>query len=190
MSGCRPLTTDETAKVLTVLRNPRDRALFILGTMTGFRVSELLSLTIQDVLQQGQMVDRIRVFKRNTKGKVQSRTVALHQSAKEALKIHLEQMGDLPPTCPLFLSRNQNQSLKPISRFQAHGLLKAAYAEAGLIGHLATHTMRKSFAKRLYAAFNKDLILTQKALGHKSILSTVSYLEADQTEVDQAVLSA
>jgi site-specific recombinase XerD len=39
----------------------RNRAWIILGTRTGFRISELLSLKVGDVYQQGQIVDFITV---------------------------------------------------------------------------------------------------------------------------------
>ena len=38
------------------MRTPRDRCLLLLGVYTGFRVSELLSLTVGDVLTRGDQV--------------------------------------------------------------------------------------------------------------------------------------
>ncbi len=37
-----------------------------------------------------------------------------------------------------------------MTRRAAHNVLKTAFIQAGLNGHLATHSLRKSFAQRLY----------------------------------------
>ena len=53
MAGCRPLSEYEIYQVLSVLKNKRNKLLFILGIRTGFRISELLSLTVKDVYKDG-----------------------------------------------------------------------------------------------------------------------------------------
>ena len=52
-------------------------------------------------------------------------------------------------------------------RQTAHDILKKAFIAAGLNGKLATHSLRKSFAQRVY---NKsgDIYLVQELLGHKT----------------------
>ncbi len=47
MKGCRPLTQDEVKDILESFAGEyaaRDRCLFVLGTLSGFRISEMLSL--------------------------------------------------------------------------------------------------------------------------------------------------
>lgn len=185
MSGCRALTPTEIQLVISKLANPRDRALFILGVKSGFRISELLSLQVKDVFNGLRVLDLVRVTRRNTKGSITSRTVPLHAEARKALlEICLHRQGDLP----LFQSRNgANQ---PISRFMAHKLLKDAYAAAGLSGPgLACHTMRKSFAEKVYAGLQFDLLATSAALGHKDIRNTVRYLVPNKSKINAAILA-
>jgi integrase len=50
--------------------------------------------------------------------------------------------------------------------------------------------MRKSFATAVYKRSNHDILLTQKALGHASLVNTVKYLSADQSAVDAAILAS
>ena len=60
MKGCRALTADEVARVSQAFRGTSaecDRALFILGIKTGFRISELCQLRVGDVWQHGRFVD-------------------------------------------------------------------------------------------------------------------------------------
>jgi len=50
--------------------------------------------------------------------------------------------------------------------------------------------MRKRFAQGVYEAISHDLVRTQRALGHKNINSTVSYLGfGTDAEVDEPILS-
>lgn len=197
MSGCRSLTDAEVALVLPHLPTVRDKCLFILGLRTGFRISELLSLRVSDVYVNGAVPDRIRIARRNVKGRTRSRDIALHPEARAAilalisitaiLRGGLEVTRQGTPSAPLFLSRNGTN--KPLSRHGAHRVLKNAYSAAGLTGQLATHSMRKSFAKRVYTLLGKDLLATRDALGHVCLDSTSSYLEVNRDAIDAAVLS-
>ena len=59
MKGTRPRNTDEIRRVSHCFDGTfatRNRGLFMLGVSTGGRISELLSLTIGDVYQNGTAV--------------------------------------------------------------------------------------------------------------------------------------
>ncbi len=187
MIGSRPLTTEEVARVSDKL-GARDRMMFVLGLKTGFRVQELLSLQVSDVIRDdGEIVDVVSVSRQNMKGKVSGRTVALHRDAKLAIdKWRRSCPLDSVPDAPLFAG----PSGVAISRVQAWRVLTAAYRAAGVFGKLGTHAMRKTFANRVYNKLGKDLPRTQKALGHVTMSSTVSYIAFADAEVDKAVLEA
>jgi hypothetical protein len=48
--------------------------------------------------------------------------------------------------------------------------------------------MRKTFAGKAYELLERDLVNTQRALGHKNINSTVSYLSFNDTAINDAVM--
>ena len=59
MKGTRPLNNDEIRRVsaaFTGTYEARNRALFMIGVSTGGRISELLSLQIGDVYQNGKPI--------------------------------------------------------------------------------------------------------------------------------------
>jgi integrase len=88
MKGCRALTDDEVARVSQAFRGTyvaQDRALFVLGIKTSFRIAELLSLRVGDVWQHSQFLERVAVLNRYMKGKTEGRSVILHAEAKAAL---------------------------------------------------------------------------------------------------------
>jgi integrase len=193
MRGCRPLTEPEVAAVLAQMNGSsgvRDRALFLLGVRSGFRISEILSLCLGDVIQAGRLVERVRVMRRHMKGKRESRTVLLHPAAREALAAWLEELwSDGYMSAESFVFQSRRGSNQAIGRTQAWRILKQAFDRAGLIGNLGTHSMRKTFADRIYDRLDGDLVKTAQALSHRSISSTASYLTFRESEIDDAILS-
>lgn len=177
MIGARPLTYDEVAALLQELRSPRDRCLLVLGICTGFRISELLSLTWNDVIKYDEIVDRIHVQRKNMKGKMRSRSAPLRPEAKDALA-HYRNQVTINPHERLFDYHR--------SRFDAN--LRRAASRLRLSGKISSHSMRKTFAQNVQEANGRNIYITQQALGHASIQSTVSYLSFDQGEVDAAIL--
>jgi integrase len=213
MRGCRPLTDAEVSligKSFSGTFAKRNKALFVVGHRTGFRISELLSLTVEDVMQHGKIVDHISVTRQHMKGgkagKTSGRTIALHPEARAALSVWLEALtvmlkGTLPLQTPVFCSRvgeyievdgkRQATGLKrAISREQAWRLLKQAFNSNCLEGKLGTHAMRKTFANRMYDALKHDLPKTQRAMGHANINSTVQYLSFREEDIEAAILAA
>lgn len=195
MKGCRPLTDDEVKHVLSTLDSHtyplRDKALFMLGLRSGFRISELLSLRIRHVHQNGNFVDRVSVERKYMKGKNAGRTVILHPEARAALEVWARELiasGKSDPDTYIFQSREGKN--RPMHRNSALHMLKKAYSVVGLTGKLGTHTMRKTFAKRVHEKLGRDLMKTQKALGHARVTSTVSYLSFAEEEIEDAILKS
>ena len=192
MKGCRPLDEEEVEAVLAAFDGPyaaRDRALFLLGVKSGFRISELLSLRLLDVMRAGRLLDRVGVARKNMKKKVEGRSVLLHAQAKEALQVWIEQLranGYMTSDTFVFQSRKGRNAA--MSRVQAYRVLQEAYERAGVAGNTGTHSMRKTFANNVHEKLGRDLLKTQKALGHKNINSTVSYLSFKQEEIDETIL--
>lgn len=189
MRGCRPLNDEEIQAVIDTFQGQyrlRDVALFITGCKTGFRIQELLSIRLKDVIQYGKVVQQLSVRRCNMKGKHAGRSVALHKQAQAAILSWIEKSGMTDPEQFLFCSRKGSG---PISRVQAWRILNSCFERNEMQGQLGTHSMRKTFAKKVYHKLNKDLIKTQAALSHSLIDSTVKYLSFEQDEVDQAILS-
>lgn len=193
MLGCRPLSDAEFARVINAFTGTfatRNRALFVLGCCSGFRISELLSLRLKDVAPGGKLLGRIKVPRKNMKKKRTSRTAVLAPMARPFLQAWLDEMAAgsrAAASTALFGSRNG--AVKAISRIQAHRILRDAYARAlifGPDGTLSTHTMRKTFAAKMWDYYG-DIFAVQHALGHRSPASTVAYLSFNDQEQVAAV---
>ena len=181
MKGTRPLDNNEIRLVsacFTGTFEARNRGLFMLDVSTGGRISELLSLMIGDVYQNHSAVTDLLFDRSIVKGGEVSRAVPVNADGRRAIEDligwHREKYGTIAATRPLFPSRN-GKGKQRMTRRAAHNVLKNAFEAAGLNGHLATHSLRKSFAQRLYEQTG-DVFTVQEMLGHKSIATTQKYL--------------
>ena len=192
MKGTRPLNNDEIRRVSAAFTGTyeiRNRGLFMLGVSTGGRISELLSLRIGDVYQNGTAVTDLLYDKSIVKGGETSRAVPVNVDGRNAIAAlvnwHRDRYGEVDEKRPLFPSRNK-QGQQQMSRRTAHDVLKSAFEAAGLNGHLATHSLRKSFAQRLYERTG-DIFAVQEMLGHKNVATTQKYLGVNYANIRSAV---
>jgi len=192
MKGTRPLNNDEIRRVsaaFTGTYEVRNRSLFMIGVSTGGRISELLGLRVDDVYQNGKPVSDLLFDKSIVKGKEVSRAVPMNVDGRNAINAlvnwHRDRYGEIDDNRPLFPSRN-GQGWQQMSRRTAHNVLKDAFVSAGLNGHLATHSLRKSFAQRLYDRTG-DIFAVQEMLGHRNVATTQKYLGVNYASVRDAL---
>lgn len=191
MKGTRPLDNNEILLVSQCFEGTfevRNRSLFMIGVSTGGRISELLSLRIGDVWQNAKPVTDLLFDKSIVKGGEVSRAVPVNVDGRDAIAElvdwHRDRYGDVAAHRPLFPSRNQKGDVA-LNRQTAHEMLKAAFMAAGLNGKLATHSLRKSFAQRVYEQ-SGDIYLVQELLGHRSVATTQKYLGVNYADARSA----
>ena len=73
-----------------------------------------------------------------------------------------------------------------MNRQTAHEMLKKAFQAAGLNGKLATHSLRKSFAQRVYEE-SGDIYLVQELLGHRNVSTTQKYIGVNYATARETV---
>ena len=192
MKGTRPLDNAEIRKVSACFDGTfeiRNRGLFMIGVSTGGRISELLSLQIGDVWQNGKAVTDLLFEKSIVKGGEVSRAVPVNRDGRQAIEDllgwHRAQYKNIEPDRPLFPSRHNSGSV-PMHRQTAHQMLKKAFIAAGLNGKIATHSLRKSFAQRVYEQ-SGDIYLVKELLGHRNVATTQQYLGVNYADARDAV---
>lgn len=176
--GMRPLTQAEIDVLDMCFLKERTRALFKVCLYTGLRPKEALSLRVADI--QG---GRVLLWKRNSKGRVASRSLKLHPALASYLATYTQgaSLGD-----PLFAARDG----KVYSYHMAYRELKAALSRAQIKGRVALHSGRKTFAERVWLASGKDLIATSRLLGHTNPQNTLHYIQPQQGALDALVEAA
>ena len=200
MTGSRPLNEFEIQAILQAFTGKyelRNRTLFLLGLNTGARISELLSLNVEDVWRYNRPVDIIYFHKRHTKGKLVGRQITIQSGAQQAileliqwkrgvsatLTFRAQEGESLAKDAPLFVSR-QGSRLK---RKQAHNIFRDAFDACELPGQVTTHSLRKTFANYALRASSGNIKVLQELLGHKHLSTTEVYLSAGEEELRAAV---
>ena len=159
LSGSRPLNPREERCLVRHIRRikARDRALISAQMFLGFRISEVLALTVGHVLLNGQIRTRVALPPRFLKGRRgTTRNVPIGPELRRALERYLAQQAqrsELASNAPLFPSshRDLNGNTIAISRSSAEKIIKRALRRISPDPQgLSTHSLRKSWA--VYAA--------------------------------------
>lgn len=192
MKGCRPLTPTEIAHVLAAFTGKyglRNKALFMLGLKTGFRITELVTLKTKDVVQSGRILSEIYLQRCNTKSQIEGRILRVNSAARAALASLVG--SDQCNGSFLFSSRqggDAHLSAKHASKILKQAFRKADIEGAWIHGRLSTHSMRKTFAKSIFINTGESLGITQDKLGHIHLASTVSYLKFELSDKEDEEL--
>jgi integrase/recombinase XerD len=167
------LTISETQKLmdgpdLQSDKGIRDRAMLELLYATGIRVSELISLKMEDMNLSMEYV----VCHEKSKDRI----IPFGGEAKKALVSYLEktrtQMTGGSESEYLFV----NCSGKPMSRQGFWKLIKFYADKAGIEKEITPHTFRHSFAAHLLEK-GADVQSVQKMMGHADVSTTQMYVE-------------
>lgn len=154
----------------------RDRALLELLYGTGARISEITSLTVDD------MADNDGILRITGKGDKQ-RLVPVGSKAVAATDDYLVRAR------PVF-SRGKTHALLlntrggTLSRQSAWAVLKNAAARAGLDKDISPHTLRHSYATHLLEG-GADVRVVQELLGHSSVTTTQIYTHVSAENLRQ-----
>lgn len=146
----------------------RDKALLEMLYATGARVSEVLALVVDDVVD----AEGHSFIKVTGKGNKQ-RIVPVGSAARHAVDAYLVRGRPAlskGKTHALFLNKHGGA----LSRQSAWTVLKEAAGRAGVDKHLSPHTLRHSFATHLLEG-GADVRTVQELLGHASVTTTQIY---------------
>jgi integrase/recombinase XerC len=180
------LTPAETVRLLEApdLATPqglRDRALMELLYASGLRVSELVSL---DLDQVNLDIGEIRVWGKGAK----ERVVLMGKPASRALSVYLSQGR------PRLLTKKNNALLisRDGGRLTERSIQRilAKYARvAGIKKRVHPHMLRHTFATHLLDG-GADLRVVQELLGHANLVSTQIYTHVTKSQAKKVYLSA
>ncbi|WP_285907676.1 tyrosine-type recombinase/integrase [Pseudodesulfovibrio pelocollis] len=187
MIGCRPFTDSEVRAMSAGFSGQvfeyRDRALFMLGVNSGPRVSEMLPLTIGDVVRGGRVRRYVEVMQTKTD---QTRELELNRDEQHAL-LGLIRAHHLAGWWgrEVFLFRSREGDNQPITRARAWQIINGQARRLGYDGTIGTHTMRKTFANNMYEELARrqragehvdPLVELAKAGGWKTVEAASRYL--------------
>jgi integrase len=163
--------------------NPRDFAMFHIQLSTGLRISDILALKRRDFLDSDGQISRAITIKMKKTKNIISRV--LREDCREAVKRYLGSRTDSNPYLfPAMANQFKIRQTGHMSRLSAHRYHKwyflQMFPESELVG-VSTHTARRSMGK-IISERSGRIEPASKYLGHKSIASTMSYIDMDAHE--------
>jgi len=181
------LTREEINRLLEApdLSTPqglRDRALLELLYASGLRVSELVSLNLEQINLE---TNEIRVWGKGSK----ERIVLMGQPAARALTAYLSQGR------PELLGKKESSALflnrygKRLIERRVQRILEKYANIAGTGKRVHPHMLRHTFATHLLDG-GADLRVVQELLGHASLSSTQIYTHVSKSQARKVYLSA
>jgi integrase len=162
INKAKTITNNQADETYRVLPTKQDKLLFALTRETGLRISDALNLKNIDV------ENPLRVWESKTQ---KIRKILLSDWLFRELQERVEYN-----TTSNFVFRSPRNNKKPMHRSTYHRHLKKAATFTHV--DLSAHSNRKLYAKNIFSE-TKDIFAVQKALGHKYISTTATYLDID-----------
>lgn len=171
------LTHDEINQMMAAidfskLSGERDKTIIMLMYGSGLRVSELVSLTINDLFVDEGFVKVIGKGNKERLVPFGSKTI---KQVGHYLQHFRDQVANQESKSVLIL----NQRGGSLSRVSVFNIIKQLASRAGIKKSISPHTLRHSFATTLIEA-GADLRAVQQMLGHESITTTEIYTHLDK----------
>ncbi len=163
------LTKDEIKKILTAAENPKHRLLIEFLYSSGLRVSECVSLKIDD-LDFSEKMGKIRHGKGN-----KERYIILSDTLIQHLNDYMSKKKDSSPN--IFSVKG-----RPITARQAQNIVKGAAKKAAIKKRVFCHALRSSFATHLLEA-GTDIRVIQELLGHSDLSTTQIYTKVSTQQL-------
>lgn len=167
---------DDIKAIKKILKqhSQRDLLFFVLGINTGLRISDLLSLRVNDVWDGAKVRNFLCITDNHTDEK---KAFYLNKSVERELKTYLS-IVDSDQQDYLFKSKKNDL---PFTRQQAYRIVNQAAKDAGMTVKIGTHTLRKTFG---YHAYRKGIAISfiAKIFNHHSSSETLHYIGIDKHE--------
>ena len=156
-AGCRP--------------NKRLAVILQLEGNLGIRISDILKLKLNDIIQDGGRY-RLDIIEQKT-GK--QRVFTVPTSIYQFIKI--------------YCLENEIQADETIFNITERAVQKQLKKVVDYLGYenISTHSFRKFFAVNIYNNNNKDVLLVQELLQHTNVKTTQRYLKISRVVVEKAL---
>ena len=150
------------------LKGTWDKAMLEFAYATGMRVTEIISLNVEDVdLKEGKV---------RCKNAIRTRTIPLGKMSLDALKEYMEDARNILVKTEEETALFVNLNGKRLTRQGFWKIIKYYQEQANITKDITPHTLRHSFATHLLQN-GADLKSIQMMLGHSDISSTQVYMQ-------------
>lgn len=184
----QPIKWKKAMYLLDVMRDKgqdNTRLMLACGFFFGLRISDILKLEYEQILQ-----DNFQVQEKKTN---KPRQIYLDDKYKTVRGQILDSMIRKPTGIIFHHQRRGADRTKPISITAANKRIKKAFEEYDIkCKNPSSHTLRKTFGRRIYEVHNKSedaLILLSHIFNHQNIMVTRRYIGLTEQRISNAYLS-
>lgn len=163
----------------------RNILLWILGTNTGLRISDILDLKLKDIQDnKGEIRESLEITEKKTK---RPRDIEIRPPVRKALEHFIKDTGIYELNEYIFKDRRNGKKEinKPITRVRAWQMINKWGKKAGVNYKIGCHSLRKIFGSHAFKA-GIPLIYISEELGHRNIEVTKRYLGITTEETKKA----
>lgn len=177
MNTVEPIRNREQIELVKRLEpDKRNRLLFILGINVGLRISDLVSLKVNDLTGKDRIVKREQKTGKET-------SILLNPALRRDIR---ELMAGMDGDEYVFQSRcrdRKTRQYKPMTRQRAYQIVNRMCRRAGVEGKIGNHTLRKTFGYWHYQQFH-DIVFLMRHFNHSDQNVTLRYIGILQDELD------
>lgn len=186
----QPIDWDDAMMLLDRLRdtgNDNTRLMLACGFFFGLRISDILLLKWKDLMSSELKV----IEQKNSKQRV-------IKFNKEFLKIRDQVISNYPiqpnkDSLIFIYDRKGADPNKPISKTAANKRIKKVFERYRIkVSNPSSHTLRKTFGRRVYEHFNRSedaLIKLSQMFNHSNVAITRRYIGITQEMIDDIYMS-
>lgn len=184
----KPIISNEKVKDMQdylKYKNYRDYVLFTLGVTTGYRAGDLVNLRVRDIKEalkrkefeifEGKKKNSRNIREKNRKPRI----VEVRPKLAAILKDFIKDKRDYEYVFQSRKGINQHIGVQAVSN-----ILKEAASYFGLYD-ISAHSMRKTYAYKIYIESGRDIVAVKELLGHSSIEETKLYIGLDREKYHQ-----
>ncbi len=165
--------------------NLRNHLLVIIGLNTALRISDILELRWRDVYDSGKsrFEKHITIAEQKTGKRTE---VFINENIRNALVLYREEQIKKKREVAdgQYLFEGRKNTGRPISRVQAHRIIKEVAENCGISGVVSCHSLRKTFG---YYAWQQGVspVMLMNIYNHSSFIITQRYLGIEQDDRDK-----
>lgn len=169
----RDLNKVNEMKAYLKSKSERNYILFLLGISTGLRISDILQLRKEDLLNTHVNIKEMKTRKQ--------KRIRIPPYIRKELIEYARKLKDRE-----YVIKSRQGGNKSIDRSVAYRILREA-AEQVNLSEIGTHTLRKTFGYHFYQQ-TKDVAMLQEMFNHSSPQITLRYIGINQDSMDKAML--
>lgn len=156
-------------------QSDRDYVLFVFGINTGLKITEMLSIKVEDLMtEESAIKDYYSLVPKEGES---TKDIFLNETVQKIVLQYIHS-ANLKSDDYLFLSK---KTKLPITRQQAYRIISCAADHVGIKGKIGTNSLRKTFGFHAYKR-GVAISLLQKHFNHSNPSETLKYLGISKSE--------